>query len=108
MYTNHHDIEEYPYEGYFYRIGVDDSKPLNEQVEEEIVIFETKFDLSEGSNLNMDSFRIFFPFNHEAETLVIKEGNTFKGNIYGASIKGRVVGIYPSQLDGCTVLLTRM
>ena len=107
MYTNHNNFEEYPYLGYFYKIGIDDNKPLDEQVEEEIVIFSTRFDLSEGSNLSMDSFRIYFPFDNKTDKLEISEGNIFNGEIYGAKIKGRVIGIYPSQLGGCTVLMQR-
>ena len=108
MYTNHYEPEEYPHDGYFYRIGVDESKPLDEQVEEEITIYSTKFDLSEGSDLEMKSFKIFFPFDYKKDEIAINEGNAFKGSIWGASIKGRVLGIYPSQFGGCTVLLTRI
>ena len=108
MYTNHYEPQEYPHSGYFYKIGVDDSKPLDEQVEEEIVIFSTKFDLSEGSDLNMRSFKIFFPFDYKSETIPIDEGCTFDGTVWGANIRGRVLGIYPSQFGGCTVLLTRL
>lgn len=108
MYTDHYGTEEYPFEGTFYKIGVDDSKPLIEQVEEEIEIFSTMFDMTEGGTLSTETFRIFFPFDAYSESLIIAEGNLFKGSIYGASIKGRVIGIYPSQLSGCTVLLTRV
>lgn len=108
MYTDHNSMTEYPYEGIFYRIGIDDSKPLDEQIEEEIVIFDTTFDMTEGGTLSTETFRIFFPFDFLTESLVIAEGNLFKGVIYGAQIKGRVIGIYPSQLGGCTVLLTRV
>lgn len=108
MYTDHLGTIEYPFEGTFYRIGIDDSKPLDEQVEEEMVIFETSFDMTEGGTLGTETFRLFLPFDFNSERLVIAEGNLFKGDIYGASIKGRVIGIYPSQLGGCTVLLTRI
>lgn len=108
MYTEHYNTTEYPFDGYFFYVGEDKSKPLDERVEEEIVLFRTKFDLSEGSNLSMDSFRIFFPFDFHAETLNINEGNTFSGIICGSTIKGMVLGIYPSQLGGCTILLKRM
>lgn len=108
MYTNHYEPQEYPHLGYFYKVGVDDSKPLDEQVEEEIVILSTPFDLAEGSDLDMKSFKIFFPFDHKKELLPIEEGNTFNGTIWGAKIRGRVLGIYPSQFNGCMVLLTRL
>jgi hypothetical protein len=108
MYTDHFGAIEYPHEGMFYKIGVDDSKPLDEQVDEEMPIFECKFDMTEGGSLSTETFRIFFPFDFSKETLVISEGDKFKGIIYGASIEGRTIGIYPSQLGGCTVLLTRI
>lgn len=108
MYTDHFGTKEYPFVGMFYRIGIDDSKPLDEQVEEEISIFETLFDMTEGGTLSTETFRVFLPFDAYSESLTIVEGNLFKGDIYGASIKGRVIGIYPSQLGGCTVLLTRV
>lgn len=107
MYIDHHS-EEYPFAGVFYKIGIDDSKPLDEQVEEEIPIFETICDMSDGSNLSTDTFTLFFPFDKDKETIIIKEGDLFKGNIYGMTQKGRVIGVYPSQLGGCTVLLTRL
>lgn len=108
MYTDHLGTKEYPHEGVFYRIGIDDSLPLDQQTEQEIEIFSTKFDMTEGGTLSTETFRIFFPFDAYYETLVIAEGNLFQGTIYGANIKGRVIGIYPSQLGGCTVLLTRI
>ncbi len=108
MYTDHYGTEEYPFEGTFYRLGLDDSKPLDEQKEEEIPVSTIRFDLTEGGTLSTETFRIFFPFDHEFETLSISEGNLFKGVIYGAEVRGRIIGIYPSQLGGCTVLLTRI
>lgn len=108
MYTDHHGMNKYPHEGVFYRVGViDESLPLDEQVESEVVVFETTFDLSEGTNLNTDTFKIFFPFDYREEELVIDEGMSFEGNIWGATVRGRVIGIYPSQLGGCTVLCVR-
>lgn len=108
MFTDHFGTIEYPNEGMFYRIGIDDSKPLVEQVEEEIEIFSTVFDMTEGGTLSTETFRIFFPFNSKSEELAISVGDLFKSSLYGSSLKGRVLGIYPSQLGGCTVLLTRI
>lgn len=108
MYTTHFDIEEYPYSGVFYAIGIDDKKPLDQQVEEEIPVFETICDISEGSNISMDSFRVFFPLDVIKEKIVIKEGNIFSGEIYGANVRGRVIEVFPSQLYGCTVVLKRI
>jgi hypothetical protein len=108
MYIDHNDTLEYPFTGLFYRLWIDDSKPLDQRVEEEIPIFETICDMTSGTNLSTDTFTLFFPFNSEKETIQIKEGLLFKGDIYGMEQKGRVIGVYPSQLGGCTVLCTRI
>lgn len=108
MYTNHYGTIEYPHNGYFYYVGVDESKPLDQQIEEKIHLFDTNFDLAEGENLNANSFKLFFPFDYKKGTLTINEGNLFEGFVWGAKIKGRIIGIYPSQLGGCTVLCVRI
>ena len=107
----HHEfngIIEYPHWGTFYKIGFDDSKPLDEQTEEEIELFSTKVDMSDGSQLDTNTFFIYFPFNSKKDKLLIKEGDLFKGNIYGMEERGRILGVFPSQLGGCSVLLERI
>jgi hypothetical protein len=37
MYTDHYGTEEYPFVATFYHLGVDESKPLDQQVEEKVV-----------------------------------------------------------------------
>lgn len=108
MYTDHYCAIEYPFHGVFYKVGIDDSKPLDEQVEEEILIMETDCDMSDGTSLNTDTFTIFFPFDINKDKIVINEGDLIKADIVGMQQQGRVIGIYPSQLGGCTVLLTRL
>ena len=105
MYIDHNISKEYPFkDGVFYKISIDDSKPLEEQVDEEIEIYASDFDISDGTNLNTNTFTLFI----DVDTLVIKEGDLFKGSTYGVIQRGRIIGIYPSQLDGCTILLTRL
>lgn len=108
MYTNHYSDNEYPFEGTFYTIGIDDSLPLDEQTEGETSVFSTSFDMAGAGTSNQDSFQIYFPFDNEAETLTISVGNIFKGTVYGMEVKGRVTGIFPSSLGGCTVSLIRI
>ena len=109
MYIDRSNLDEYPFkDGVFYKVGIDDSKPLEEQVDEEIEIYHTEFDLSFGSSLNMDTFTLFMPLFNDIESLVIKQGDLFKGDTYGMLQRGRVIGIYPSQLNGCTIVLTRI
>ena len=41
MYADLYGTEEYPFKATFYHLGVDESLPLDQQVEEKIVSFET-------------------------------------------------------------------
>lgn len=107
MVTNHFESVEYPFHGVFYRIGIDDSKPLDQQTDETIPVLETECDMSDGTSLNTDTFTIYFPFDFRKEKLKIKEGDLIKADIAGMEQVGKILGIYPSQLYGCTVLLTR-
>ena len=47
MYIDHHGTEEYPFYATFYHLGVDETKPLDQQVEEKIVSFETVCDVDD-------------------------------------------------------------
>lgn len=105
MYIDRNEIEEYPFDGAFYTYGVDDSKPLDEQVEEEILILSTKCDIQEsqktdaGGNVSA-SFNVYFPFDKE-KGINLKRGMRFKGSIYGLAINGEVIGVFPTQMGGC-------
>lgn len=98
-------IDEYPFDGAFYEYGVDDSKPLDEQVEEEILILACKCDIIHASQTdtggNLTSFyKVYLPFDRKKEKVSIKRGMTFKGNAYGLEVNGKVFSVSPSQLDG--------
>jgi hypothetical protein len=55
MYIDHYGTEEYPFHATFFHLGVDESKPLDEQVEEKIVSFESPCDISDqDTGLNND------------------------------------------------------
>lgn len=109
MYTNHHGTEEYPYYATFYHLGVDESKPLDQQKEEKIVSYESACDISDqDTGLNNDKLTLFFPFNEREETLEIKLGESVEVESYGLIQKGRVLGVFPSQLGGVKVMCTRI
>ena len=109
MYIDHHGTEEYPFYATFFRLGVDGSKPLDEQVEEKIVSFETPCDMSDQeTGLNNDKITIFFPFDAEREELQVILGESVEINAYGLIQKGRVLGVFPSQLGGVKVMCTRI
>ena len=99
------ELEEYPFEGDFYTYGVDESKPLDEQVEEEILVLHTKCDIQESQKSDssgniVSSFNVYWPFDTEKGTS-IKRGMIFKGSMYNLEVNGRVIGLFPTQLGGC-------
>lgn len=109
MIIDRDEIQEYPFTGSFYTYGVDESKPLDEQVEEEILILETPCDIQEAAKSDSGgfinaSFNIFFPFDKKVG-ISVKRGMTFKGSIYGMNVIGEVIGIFPNQLGGCSVYI---
>lgn len=109
MYTDHLGVEEYPFHATFYHLGVDESKPLDQQVEEKIVSFETDCDVDDkNTGLNNDLITLYFPFNLNKETIQVILGETIEVNTYGLVQKGRVLGVRPSQLGGVKVMCTRI
>lgn len=109
MYTNHYGTVEYPFHATFYHLGVDASKPLDQQVEEKIVSFETVCDVDDkNTGLNNDLITLYFPFNPEKETIQVILGETMEVNTYGLIQTGRVLGVRPSQLGGVKVMCKRI
>lgn len=98
-------LEEYPFSGAFYKYAIDESKPLDEQVEEEILVLETACDIQEAQKSDAygnitASFNVYFPIDKEQGVSIIR-GMTFKGSIYGLAVNGKVLSVAPSQLGGC-------
>lgn len=109
MYTDHLGTIEYPYYATFYHLGVDDSLPLDEQVETKIVSFESECDISDqDTGLNNDKITLFIPFNGHEGNIEISLGETVEIESCGLIQKGRVLGVYPSQLGGIKVICTRI
>ena len=110
MYHDHHGTVEYPFYAVFYHLGVDESKPLDEQVEERIVSLESECDISEqDGNLNNDKIAVHIPFDATGgNTIGVKLGESVEITSYGLVQKGRVLGIFPSQLGGIKILCTRI
>lgn len=100
----------YPYFGQFYRMGIDESKPLDEQFEEKIVVFETKCDITESShswsrNFIWAKYAIYFPFDKDVDWIKVQMGDLFEANMHGLIVNGKVVGVFPSQMGGVTVYI---
>ena len=102
-------LEEFPFDGSFYEYKVDESKPLDERQEEEVLVLETKCDIQEVQKKDADgsivsSFNVYFPFDKETG-INIKRGMIFKGSIYGLNVDGIIIGIFPTQLGKCVCFL---
>ena len=110
MYIDHNKLEDYPYHGYFYSMTRDESLPLDQQVEEKYVFFETDCDIVESGhswsrNFIWAKYAVYFPFDKEKSRIVIKLGDLFEANMNGLVVNGKVVGVFPSQLGGVTVYI---
>lgn len=108
MYIDY-NLDEYPFYAIFYNIGVDESKPLDQQVEEKIISFETQCDVDDKNNgLNNDIITLYFPFDANNEEIKIRLGDTMEVETYGILQKGRVLGVRPSQLGGVKVMCKKI
>lgn len=109
MYTDHFGTEEYPYIATFYRVGIDESKPLKEQKEEKVILFTSKCDISDSeTGLNSDKMTLFFPLDVSEGKISFSLGESVEVESYGLIQKGRVLGVFPSQLGGVKVICTRI
>ena len=106
-YTDLYGMEEFPYRGKFYTMEIDESKPLDQREPTEVLVLEAECDIQEaGSNRTKGmidaSFSIYFPFDRES-ALPVRRGQYFHGEMYGMVVDGLVIGVFPTQLGGCTV-----
>ena len=109
MYIDRNAIKQYPFVGSFYRTCIDESKPLDEQVEEEILVLETECDIqqmqtTDSGGLIQSTVKIFFPFDKEVGIDIVG-GDTFRANMFGSDIGGTINVPYPNQLGVCEVTL---
>lgn len=98
-------LEEYAYEGEFYRLEFPSGGGLIDREPKKVVVLHTKCDIQESSRSNVHGFAnatfgIYFPINKE-EDIKIRRGDSFRGSIYGMLVEGEVTGVFPSQLGGC-------
>jgi hypothetical protein len=106
MHIDRDEIQEYPFDGVFYTSVIDKSLPLESQVEREVVLLETKCDITEASHSRVGEFikavySVFVPFDKEAlNPIEVNRGVMFRANMYGLPIEGKVEGVFPSQLGG--------
>lgn len=103
-------LQEYPFEGEVYRIGIDESKPLDEQVEEKVIIHTSKCDItalggSYSSDFITDKFQVSMPFDYKTQSVEIHKGDNFTGNMNGLDVNGKIIAILPSQLDAVSFVV---
>jgi hypothetical protein len=110
MYHDYNGTLKFPFYATFFHLGVDESKPLDEQVEEKIVSFESKCDVSDqDSGLNNDKISLFIPFDiNNDDAIKVQLGESVEIETFGLTQKGRVLGVFPSQLGGIKVLCSRI
>ena len=109
MYTDHFGMDEYPFFATFYHLNVDETKPLNQQAEEKVVTMTSKCDISDSeTGLNSEKMTLFFPLDVTLGKISFSLGESVEVESYGAIQKGRVLGIFPSQLGGVKVICTRI
>lgn len=109
-YIDHNNIQAYPYEGEFYRMTIDRTKPPSQQVEKKEVILTTACDIVEASHSVSSSFIaakfvVYVPFDKDTQVINVKNGDMFVANVYGMIVNGKVVGVFPSQLNGITIYI---
>lgn len=107
----------YPYHGCFVKYDVDTDLPLDQQEEQEILVFETDCDIQKRSGLRQANilaadYTIYFPLllNPDATGTVdkykdcgVRRGHTFRGEFYGNTVEGVVEMVRPSQLGAMSV-----
>lgn len=106
-YIERNKLQDFPYKGQFYRVGIDESLPLDQQVEQRIVIYETECDITESShswsrNFIWAKYAVYFPYDKEPNSIKVKMGDLFEADVFGLTVNGKVVGVFPSQLGGIT------
>lgn len=109
-YIDRKEPREYPYEGVFSRRGtIDYTKPLEERTEDAEPYLTTMCDIMESSHpmsglLATANYAVYFPVD-EAGSVSVKRGDLFDADFRGVNVSGEVIGVFPSQLDGCTVYI---
>ena len=108
---------KYPFHGAFYRYAVDENKPLDEQIDEEILVYETDCAIQRRaglrqSNLVVADFNIRFPLEKNPDATGtgdlykdcgVRRGMIFRGAFYGNTIEGQIEMVEPSQLGEMNV-----
>ena len=113
MFTNRFQLQEFPYTGIFYTVVIDESKPLDQQVEVKQVLYSTLCDIVESSHTwSADAifgkYAVYFPVDLANQEIKRAPGVLFESEINGLKVDGKVVGVFPSQIGGVKVYIQDM
>lgn len=100
-YIDRDELQDYPFEGEFYKAVKDTSSLLNPVTEE--VVVKVVCDIQEESNFRATAtakaiYGVYVPFDSEGGIVPVQRGMMFRGYQYGLLVSGRVIGVFPSQL----------
>lgn len=103
MYIDSGKTKAFPFWGEFYTYDLDDSKPLTEQ--EQVLkrtVLQKWCDIQEASNTVAGStakivYDVYVPRTGD-DQISVQIGYHFESHMYGLLVKGRVIGIFPSQV----------
>lgn len=111
MYTDRNALIEFAYHGVFYRkedTPSDDGDLIDgDQGQTEVVLLETECDIQETNKLFSSGvvtlgYTVYFPLDLAVGMANgLKPGVYFRSDMYGMSVGGMVIGVYPSQMGGC-------
>lgn len=110
MYTDRNAVNPYPYQGYFWDVQEQTTNPdLLNSDPQPVIILETRCDIQESANRYyrngvVSDYNIFFPFTEDINVVI---GNKFTATVHGVSIEGVVVGIFPTELEGCKAAIKK-
>lgn len=102
-YIDRDELQDYPFTGEFYKSTIDKTKPLTQQVEEEVIIASVVCDIQEDSNARVSTtaravYDVYVPFDSDTDEVPVQRGHMFRGSQYGLLVAGKVIGVFPSQL----------
>lgn len=102
-YIDKDELQDYPFDGTFYKYNTDKTLPPSQQVAQEVIICNVKCDIQEGANNRSSTtvkavYEIYVPFDSEANSVPVQRGDLFRGYQYGLLVAGRVIGVFPSQI----------
>lgn len=102
------DFLEYPYQGNFYYMFVDKTKPYNEQTVRKDLILSTVCDIqgaqkSDTGGFIYASFNVYIPLTCR-DTVRLKRGYRFEGYMGDVKVNGEIIDVVPTQL-GTTIYL---